>query len=272
MKRKHRTLCLLISVIALGAAGITSASANEPISGSLKDSDLENQFWMWSIPQWNFPRANNNDPCWPEAALVGNNLEPADGAGAPPWPDTDKGCAPHGQAFPTYYSVRKCNDNEWRAIYTIYQATSGFWATGHRHDFEHIVVVWTKQGSDWYRDRLLMSTHGKHRTQTWSGAESWNSKRNDAGLGREYPRIFVGFGSHAMFNNQGGFKTVTDVLNAREYRQADYPEWPDRDGNRLIRVRPGDGEGYYEKFKQHAGHFGKADSNPARVYDDMCGY
>ena len=51
------------------------ASANEPLpegSATLQD------FVAGSVPQWNFARANRNDPCWPESAFDGNG-NPADG-------------------------------------------------------------------------------------------------------------------------------------------------------------------------------------------------
>ncbi len=244
-------------------ATIPSASANEPLPegpATLQD------FARRSVPQWNFARANRNDPCWPESAFDGNG-NPTDGGSVQNWPNSDGGCAPHGSAFPTYYTVQKCNADEIRISYTIYQATSAFKPSGHRHDFEHVDVVWRKNGNSWSRDRLLLSAHGGHRVVGWASAESWNADRGSAGKGREFPRVFVGFGSHAMYNNQGGLKDVLSAYTGNEYRQADYPSWADQGGGLVEVAKDGD---LYKKFEANAGAWGKADSNPARVARDAC--
>lgn len=245
-------------------AAIPSASANEPLPegpASLQD------FVRKSVPQWNFARANRNDPCWPEAALDSNG-NPVAGGAVQNWPNSDGGCARHGSPFPTYFTVQKCNPNEIRVTFTIYQATSGFRPSGHRHDFEHVEVVWKRNGNDWTRDRLLLSAHGKHRVVAWATAESWNADRGHAARGLEYPRIFVGYGSHSMYNNQGGLK---DVLSAYldEYRHADYPVWADQGGGLVEVAKDGD---LYKKFEAKAADWGSADSNPAKVAKDACGH
>ncbi|GAA2627752.1 hypothetical protein [Streptomyces axinellae] len=240
-----------------------------------------------SAPQWNFPRANSNDPCWPE--------DPFDDEGNPKkgvlnnWPDTDSGCHPLSDEeadmskeeraekgvwdFPTFWTARKCTADEVRVTYSIYQATSGFKPSGHPHDFEHIDVVWNKHGEDWTRSKLLLSAHGKHRSVDWDDAESWDADGGSAGKGRELPRIFVGFGSHSMFNDQEkGLKDVASALTDLEYRQADYPQFSatnhGNEENGLVRVEP-DGD-LYKKFKDNASAFGSADGNPAALADGMC--
>lgn len=128
--------------------------------------------------------------------------------------------------------------------------------------------MWNKNGSEWTRSKLLMSKHGDHRSEDWDNAESWYSDGSSAGKGRELPRIFVGFGSHAMFNNQDdGLKDVLSAYTDKEYRQADYRSWSDEGGG-LTEVAP-DGD-LYNKFKDQAGEFGSADGNPAAVADKMC--
>ncbi len=255
----------LVSLVTL-AGGVLfaiapSASANEPLpEGPATMGD----FVRASVPQWNFPRANRNDPCWPEPAFDGNG-NPTDGANIQAWPNSDGGCAPHGAPFPTYYTVQKCNADEIRVSFTIYQATSGFWPSGHRHDFEHVDVVWRKNGNSWTRQRLLLGAHGGHRVVDWSRAESWNAARDHASLGLEHPRVFVGFGSHSMYNNQGGRKDVISAYTD-EYRAADYRVWADQSG--LVEVvKDGD---LYRKFESNAAAWGSADSNPARVGKDAC--
>ncbi|MFG3256733.1 hypothetical protein [Streptomyces sp. NPDC048172] len=260
-----------VAAAATMTLGVTSGllvsgvgEANEPQKegpATLQD------FAAASAPQWNFARANSNDPCWPEDPFNGDGT-PKPGGDVKNWPDSDGGCAPHGEYFPTFYTVKKCNPDEIRVSYSIYQATSGFEPSGHPHDFEHIDVVWNKNGDDWTRSKLLMSKHGGHRSTDWDDAESWSADGSGAGLGREYPRIFVGFGSHAMFNDQKeGLKDVASAYTDKEYRQADYPSWSGEEG-RLVEVAP-DGD-LYKKFKDEADAFGKADSNPAKVADEMC--
>lgn len=264
--RSRRTW--LVSLAAVTLAGgllitvVPSASANEPLPegpATLQD------FVRRSVPQWNFARANRNDPCWPEPAFDADG-DPADGGSVQNWPNSDGGCAPHGAAFPTYYTVQKCSPDEIRVSFTIYQATSGFRPSGHRHDFEHVDVVWRRDGTDWNRDRLLLSAHGRHRVVAWNRAESWNADRGHASLGLEHPRIFVGYGSHSMYNNQGGRKDVISAYTD-EYRQADYRVWADQSGG-LVEVAK-DGE-LYNRFEANAGAWGSADGNPARVAKDAC--
>jgi hypothetical protein len=245
-------------------ATVHSASANEPLpdSATLRDIALK------SVPQWNFPRANNNDPCWPESAYEPDG-RPTDGSDVQSWPNSDGGCYPVNTPFPTYYTAQNCNANEIRVVYTIYQPTSGFKPSGHRHDFEHVVVIWKKNGTSWVRDQLLLSAHGGHRGKAWSEVESWNADRTSAGIAREYPRVFVGFGSHSMFNNQGGLKDVISAYTDNEYRHADYPSWADQGGGLVEVTKGGD---LFKKFEANAAYFGSADSNPARVANDACWY
>ncbi|RLL68326.1 hypothetical protein [Streptomyces sp. Z26] len=264
----HRTTphAALAAAAALGLAGSLLLGgvgrADEPQPGGTSPQDLARA----SAPQWNFPRANSNDPCWPE--------DPFDSEGRPKkgtlqnWPDSDGGCAPHGADFPTFFTAKRCDDAEIRASYTIYQASSGFKPSGHPHDFEHVDVVWKRDGDRWTRSDLLLSAHGKHRHASWDEAESWNGDRTSAGLGREYPRVFVGFGSHSMFNDQkAGLKDVLSAYTDLEYRQADYPVWSDEGGG-LVEVVP-DGD-LYREFKENASAFGSANGNPAATADRMC--
>lgn len=240
------------------------ASANEPLPegpATLQD------FVAGSVPQWNFARANRNDPCWPESAFDGNG-NPADGGNVQNWPNSDGGCAPHGAPFPTYYTVQKCNADEIRVAFTIYQATSGFRPSGHRHDFEHVEVVWRKNGNDWTRDRLLLSAHGGHRVVAWGNAESWNHDRGHASKGLEHPRIFVGYGSHSMYNNQGGLKDVISAYT-NEYRHADYPVWADQGGG-LVEVAKGGA--LQQKFEANAAAWGSANGNPGKVARESCSH
>ncbi|MEO5877968.1 MAG: NPP1 family protein [Streptosporangiaceae bacterium] len=257
----------LASLVALTLTGglffAAGASANEPVAES--PAALQT-IAARSVPQWNFARANSNDPCWPESPFDANG-NPADGGGVQWWPNSDGGCGVHRSAFPTYYTVQQCAADEVRVSFTIYQATSGFRPSGHRHDFEHVDVVWRRNGSAWARDRLLLSAHGGHRVVSWGSAESWDAARGHASLGLEHPRIFVGYGSHSMYNNQGGLKDVISAYT-NEYRHADYPVWADQSG--LVEVvRDG---ALFQHFEADAAAWGSADSNPAKVARDVCGH
>jgi hypothetical protein len=265
--RSRRAWLAVTAIVSLAGGALlgtaSSASANQP----LPDPSNLQEFARQSVPEWNFARANSNDPCWPESAFDANG-NPADGGDVQNWPNSDGGCARHGAPFPTYYTAQQCNADEIRVVFTIYQATSGFKPSGHRHDFEHVEVVWRKNGTSWAKDRLLLSAHGSHRVVAWASAESWNADRGSAGLGREYPRIFVGYGSHSMYNNQGGLKDVISAYT-NEYRHADYPVWADRSGG-LVEVAQG--SDLYDKFDVNAAAWGSADSNPAKMARDSCSH
>jgi hypothetical protein len=255
----------IVAVVAAGGAiaTVSAASANEAkIEGQVTLEEIARA----SVPQWNFARANNNDPCWPEAAFDGSG-KPASGSEPRNWPDTDGGCAPHGAPFPTYYTVQKCSPSDIRVTFTIYQANDAFQPSGHRHDFEGIAVVWRLSGNQWTRDTLVGSSHKSVHAWKWKDSESWNSDRGSAGYGREFPRVFVGFASHAMFNNQSGLKDVLSSFTDSEYRHADYPVWADQGGG-LVEVAVGGS--LYQKFKDSASAFGSATGNPAQRADNIC--
>lgn len=260
-RRSIRVSLSLVSVTTLWTVTMGVAGANNPVpEGPTTLQDIARM----SAPEWNFARANRNDPCWPEDPFDGNG-NPKPGGDVKNWPDSDGGCAKGGN-FPTFYTVRKCNANEIRASFSIYQATSGFRPSGHSHDFEHIDVIWNKQGNEWTRSQLWGSAHGGHHKYNWNDAESWNADRSSAGKGREFPRIFVGFGSHAMFNNQAGLKDVASAYTDNEYRHADYRSWSNQGGG-LVEVQPGGN--LYNKFK-NANAWGGT-TTPAHLADKMCG-
>lgn len=67
---------------------------------------------------WHFSRYLGHDTCYPQSAttLTGDQ---AQGVELGHWPDTNSGCDSPGEgkwskAFPTYYSISKCNDSEVR--------------------------------------------------------------------------------------------------------------------------------------------------------------
>jgi hypothetical protein len=160
--------------------------------------------------------------CWPEAAFDANGVK-SPGAAVPNWPNSDSGCPTVNSTFPTYYSAKQRASDEIRVIYTLYFAQDAFKPTGHHYDFENITVVWKLVSGQWVRYQLLLSQHQTHDTKAWANAESWSADETSAGKGREYPRIFVGFGSHAMYNNQNGLKDVLSAYTGLEHRGHDCP-------------------------------------------------
>ena len=271
IRRIPRGPAALVAVLAACFALVAAAApaqANEPIAEGAPLSD----FVEASKPEWNFARANNNDPCWPEEAIHPDGVLNS-GAEPDEWPNSDNECSPQGTVpFPTYYSVEECNDSEIRVGYTIYIPNSGFAGgaglagAGHRHDFEGILVEWRRDGEQWFRSELLMGRHGKYIGRPWAEAESWSGDWTTAGLGREYPRIFVGWGSHAMFNDQGGLKDVISQYTDNEYRAGDYPV----NNSQLVQVTEDNELG--QRFSDPAteAHFGSANTHPAVVAQNLC--
>ena len=260
-KRTWVVVAWIATVVAGAVAVAPAAFANSPVT----DGQPLSEFIANSVPEWNFARANNNDTCWPATAIDGNGTQ-HEPLSRSPWPDTDSGCAPANSPFTTYVSAKNCNDSEIRTSFTLYFPKDGFspGKLGHDHDFEYIVVVWRKNGGDWSRDRLLMSRHGKNIPLAWSDVESWNADLSNAGLGQEHPRIFVGWGKHAMFNNQAGLKDVVSQFTDNEYRHADYRVFP------ADQVEVTDDNDVAKAFDGFS--WGEASSNPAVVSRNMCGF
>ena len=260
------SLSAVVFASALGCV-VSNASASERVpeaAGPALDEMVRS-----SVPQWNFPRANSNDPCWPQPAFDPTGA-PAAGVEPHNWPDSDSGCAPHGAPFPTYYTARVCDpagNNDVRISFTIYQALDAFQPSGHRHDFERVIVKWMRDGDTWHRDTLYLSSHKTFHARPWSEVRSFAADRATAGYGLPLPRVFVGFASHAMFNDEGGLKDVLSSYTDLEYRHGDYPVWADQGGD-LVEVAPG-GD-LYQRFADNAAAWGSATSNPADVADKLC--
>jgi hypothetical protein len=102
--------------------------------------------------------------------------------------------------------------------------------------------------------------------RSWTAVESWNDDWSSAGLGRERPRIFVAWASHAMFNDQGGLTDAASQLpGPNEFRNADHPvhEYA------LLEVTEDNDLG--KKFRDAAAHFGDGLlQNPVKVARDVC--
>ena len=270
MRRLARRNLIVSAALLIGITGyvIPEASASEQTTpqGELSLDEMVRS----SVPQWNFPRANNNDPCWPQPAFDSTGA-PAAGVEPHNWPDSDSGCAPHGAPFPTYYTAKMCDtagNDDVRVAFSIYQALDAFQPSGHRHDFERVIVQWRRDGNTWHRATLYLSSHKTMHVRAWDKVQSLEADRVTTSNGADFPRVFVGFASHAMFNDEGGLKDVLSSYTDLEYRHGDYPAWADRSGG-LVEVAPD--SGLYNKFKDNAAAWGSATSNPANVADNLCG-
>jgi len=262
---RHNPTARRATVAATAALGVTTGlllagvgQADEP----LKEGPAHMADFAWaSQPQWNFHRGEN---CWPQS--------PFDADGNPTRPDDcveAKDDGKDGMAFPTYYTAKKCNPDEVRVSYTIYQAKEKD-GEDDAHDFEHIVVVWNKNGENWTRSQLLMSDDGKHTSKSWGEAESWNASGDDAGLGREFPRIWIQESTHGMHNDEDDDNRDHDypVPASKNYDGEDKNN--KREGTGLIRIEEGDE--LYNKFKDNGDGFADETMNPAVVADDLCEY
>ncbi|WP_329548099.1 hypothetical protein OG548_32530 [Streptomyces sp. NBC_01356] len=261
--RPHRTILGALALAVLGTfASAPTASANEPLEwkGNLND------FIAAGAPDWQFARALGNDTCWPSSAFV-NGDQQAPPAELRPWPDTDYGCAAPGTYFPTYTTVKTCFGTEVRVIYTLFFPKDGFSGViGHAYDFEHVVTTWKYAGDNkWTRSSLLLSSHGGHKTLSdWTKVESADINADNWGYGKERPSVYVGWGKHAMFNNQGGLTDWLSQTTDNEYRHADYA------GDNTSYVIVEEGSAMANKFDEY--NWGSASSDPTQVSRDLCNY
>lgn len=256
-----RRFGVVAGAFALVCGGAVATSPAAQANNTLPTGSSLRKFVDASTPQWNFARAVNHDACWPSDPLPNGNQQAAGTVKA--WPIAGQGgCPAKGSNFPTFYSVKKCNDTEVRVVFNIYFVKDGFVPGGHKHDFEHFILVWKKNGNSWSRDRMLLGRHGHHVTQAWRSAESWDGSRGSAGLGREFPRIFVGWGKHAIFNHQGGLTDITSQSTNNEFRSAKYPFWAN------WQIETTDNNAVAKLFDKYG--WGSATSNPAVMSRDLC--
>jgi hypothetical protein len=233
MHRKKLLWVAALETAASLAAGLVLAAspAGATARGDIRDGAPVTDFVNAGLPQWNFaePRVGGKKrlTCWPSDAWPNGSQHTGNKPKA--WPNAGSGCAAAGWRFPTYWTTKTCRSNDFRVGYFLYFPHDGFTGGGHKHDWEHIVMVWRKNGNSWTRDHLKLSKHGGYNNISWKKAESWNDDRRSAGKGRVFPRIFVGWGKHAMHNNQGG---LTDEASnnvgtsySLEFRRADHPVW-----------------------------------------------
>jgi hypothetical protein len=272
IRRPHITITARRAAVATTAAlGITAGLLLSGVGQAkdLKEGPAHMEDFAWaSQPQWNFHKGEN---CWPTKALDDDGY-PNQGIECSESSDAGE----DGEAFPTYYTAKKCNPDEVRVSYTIYQPKDG---EDDEDDFEHIIVKWKKNGDNWSRDELLLSDDGEYSSVAWGEAESWNEDGDKAGKGLDFPRIFVYETRHGMHNGD-------DDASHEDNLGHDYPvpasknyDGDDKDdkeeGTGLVEVNPDNGESkaLYNKFKDNMDAFPDEDdqmSNPANVADKLC--
>jgi hypothetical protein len=258
---------------AVGATAVLGITAGLLLSGvgqadePLKEGEAHmKDFAYASQPQWNFHKWEN---CWPESAFGedGNVTEVADGDC-----DNAKDDGAAGEAFPTYYTAKKCKDDEIRVSYTLYFGRVDG-EDQDKHDFETVIVKWKNEnGDNWSRDELLTSDGGDWDGVTWGDAESWNAEGSEAGHNKEYPRIWVENDTHGLHNSEEGGTRGHDyrAFASKNYDGNDEDEVDPNAG--LIEVEPENGKSaeLYNKFKDNADAFGDETWNPAYMADNLC--
>ncbi|KAM0645877.1 hypothetical protein ACHAQF_000194 [Verticillium nonalfalfae] len=171
----HKTL--LAGVLAT-IAGLTSA--NDAIPGSAFENS-GHEAAIAGAPMYHFGRSWDRKPCYPEAGQTdGVKTDGVDsdlcfssqngGCADPgPW----NGVNSPGNPFPVYYTVRQCNDNEWRVAYSIYYKKD----SGHKNDWENSIVIWNGDGAGgWKRSSTLLGWHGGWDYIAWGDIQNTVNK------------------------------------------------------------------------------------------------
>ena len=259
--RVRRAVAVAAACLVAGGTAMTSLPAAHAESNTRFPVAWARQ----SSPQWFFARAKvgwvKRDSCWPAQAINGDGSQAA-AASLKDWPTAGQGgCPSANSAFPTYFTVKRCTRTEVRVGYTLFFPKDGFTVGGHAYDFESAVVVWRLRSGRWQRDRLLMSRHGAFVGKPWSSVW-WDGADN----GRQRPRLYVGWGKHAIFNEEGGSPAgvLNDELRNGAY-SADANSW-------LVEVRKtarGNGRNWLAaRFDEKS--WGSANTTPAVLAQRLC--
>ncbi|KAL9949944.1 hypothetical protein ACHAP6_000693 [Verticillium nonalfalfae] len=254
----HKTL--LAGVLAT-IAGLTSA--NDAIPGSAFENS-GHEAAIAGAPMYHFGRSWDRKPCYPEAGQTdGVKTDGVDsdlcfssqngGCADPgPW----NGVNSPGNPFPVYYTVRQCNDNEWRVAYSIYYKKD----SGHKNDWENSIVIWNGDGAGgWKRSSTLLGWHGGWDYIAWGDIQ--NTVNNDGDLfdqgakDRNHAKVYQGFYYHATFSTRK--TSLNTCANTRdEFRSNDWYFLPD--GTWL---HNGD-------LIQDGWDYGSADTNPSSLRNE----
>ncbi|KAL8707122.1 MAG: hypothetical protein Q9220_007799 [cf. Caloplaca sp. 1 TL-2023] len=239
-----------------------------------------------AAPVFLFSRTGkNNDPCYPESAVVlGSNppvMNPGtDGPRGPasinpgvdctnPGPYT--GEMSPGDPFPVYVGATWCEQqNVWKLNYDVYYVHDGSLSAGHKHDWEGVTIVFAKHpdaagGDWWYR---AGATYNHHQSHDWFEYDdlvtvSGASAVGDTKVGKklEHPKVYVGFFSHSAYASPDTAIIVNaGARSGHEYRSDDWwriPQATDMHSWREIDPK---------------WNYGAATSNPSQNRKDICGW
>ncbi|KAG6073366.1 hypothetical protein E4U16_004732 [Claviceps sp. LM84 group G4] len=119
-------------------------------------------------------------PCIPTLATSGGKQ--ATPSTLCPWPKSGCDCRNPGlpvgnslTSLPVYFSYKRCSETALRVAYNLFYTKDGFTPRGlfgHAFDWERVVVVWNKTGSDWTPSQLFLSQHKGYQRVDWSQIES----------------------------------------------------------------------------------------------------
>ncbi|CCX33375.1 hypothetical protein FPQ18DRAFT_287940 [Pyronema domesticum] len=264
-------------------------TANTPLSDELVQSSMFTndtrgfEIAMASRPMWHFASMRpaffigQRSTCYPSSALTADGKQ----QGTPPnkWPDASTGCADPGprgagNPFPTYWNVKKCQDDEIRVIYSLYFQHDGFsnvlLAKGHMHDWERIVVSWKRnpQTGEWRRDQLLKSMHSGYQAKAWNSVQStftYNNTNENNGKDKDGPKIYVGWAKHPNYDTkETGWRDSISQGCQREYRSDQWWYLPTEDD--MIWAAKESPEGK----RMATFDWGSATGGPWVVEDDIC--
>ncbi|KAH8919026.1 hypothetical protein BT69DRAFT_1353429 [Atractiella rhizophila] len=166
---------------------LSLAVANTPIPQSTLDTQGVYPFVVASRPKWWFGIPSKalcpsrTAPCYPEYAVNHTTGAQNPGQNLCDWPNANCGCqypSENGQAggikaraFPHYWIASQCSNTEVRAGFWVYYPKDGFVGSGHRHDWEYYIVVWSKQADGNYiRSSHVFSYHGDRLQENWNVA------------------------------------------------------------------------------------------------------
>ncbi|UNI24940.1 hypothetical protein JDV02_010655 [Purpureocillium takamizusanense] len=264
-----KTAAYIGSLLLLGARHVL---ANNAIPGSAFTNNNGLAAAEAAAPMWYMASGT----CMPSAAEDGqghqtNGVDPDNcnigklGHGCPPQPQWQGANTFYGNVagepfgtIPTYWKVARCGGN-WKIIYYVYFKKD----TGHKSDWEGIVVTFRSNGGDqWIRDSVTMEQDGHHKTIGWGDIndtfDSTNDWQNFQQKNRDHGKFYFGKWHHSVHQDwhTNTFKNTCPPTSNDDFRNADYQFWARNNLRPVSVLNPG--------WK-----WGKATS-PANI--DICSY
>ncbi|KAH6885196.1 hypothetical protein B0T10DRAFT_492168 [Thelonectria olida] len=253
-----------VKLVVFGAAALlaTAALANDSIPSSAFENGGRDAA-VAAAPMYHFGRSWGRAPCYPEAAEInGVQVQGVDsdlcfssqngGCADPgPW----NGVNSPGNPFPVYYTVRKCNDNEWRVAYSIYFKKD----SGHKNDWENSIVIWNGDGNgQWTRTGTLLGWHSGWDYIKWNEIQNTVNDDNvllQGGNNLNHAKVYQGFYYHPTFSTRK--TSLNTCANTRdEFRSWDWYFLPGTDWL------------YDGELIKDGWDWGSADTNPSSLRND----